>query len=163
MRATNLTIYCAVLACVVTLAAAKTQAADKLSDVLRESEWDGLIGTWVDADTVGANLKISFAWKIADRVIEVTSKDERRETVALMGVNAKTGEVFHVGADSEGTSVLGTWDVDENGDAVLGIAYTSGDGEEGQLSVRYHREGIDTVMMTIELPQPIKVKLIRAK
>ncbi len=31
------------------------------------------------------------------------------------------------------------------------------------MSIRFHKEGKDAVTMTIELPQPIRVKLIRAK
>ena len=161
MRSTNLPICCAILACVTTLAAAKAPAADKLSEILRESKWDGIIGTWVDADTKGANFKITYAWKLEDRVVEITSKFRGRTSVALMGVNGKTGEVFHMGADSAGTSSLGKWEVDDNGDAVLGIAYTSGDGQEGVVSIRYHREAENTVIMTIELPEPIEVKLNR--
>lgn len=86
-----------------------------------------------------------------------------QRSVALMGVNGKTGEVFHMGADSDGTSSLGKWEVDESGDAVLGILYTTADGQEGALNIRFHKEEMDAVTMTIELPQPIRVKLIRAK
>ena len=68
-----------------------------------------------------------------------------------------------MGADSGGTSSLGKWEVEESGDAVLGILYTTADGQEGAMSIRFHKEGKDAVSMTIELPQPIRVKLIRAK
>ena len=147
---------------VVTVAAPTAQAAEKLSDVLCEAKWDGIVGTWVDADTKGEAYKVTCAWKIEDRVIEVSTKYSGRETVALMGVNGKTGDVYHMGADSDGTSSLGKWDVEENGDAVLGIVYTSGNGQEGALSIRHHQEGKDVVIVTIELPEPIKFKLIRS-
>ncbi|MFP6667230.1 MAG: hypothetical protein VB876_07955, partial [Pirellulales bacterium] len=133
------------------------------SDILRKSKWDGIIGTWVDPATKNTT---TFAWKIKDRVIEMTGKDQAKETVALMGVNAKTGEVFHMSADSEGTSALGQWQF-ENEDAVLRVLFTSGDGQEGALSIRYHREDADTLTASVEFPgiaEPIaRLKMIRSK
>ena len=84
--------------------ASQASAGEKLSDILRDSNWEGIIGTWVDAESKGAAFKAKYAWKIKDRVIEITTKDANRESVALMGVNGKTGEVFHMGVDGEGTS-----------------------------------------------------------
>ena len=150
------------LAGVLTVTAPAANAAEKLSDVLREAKWDGIVGTWVDADTKGEAYKVTYAWKIEDRVIEISTKYGGKETVALMGVNGKTGDVYHMGADSDGTSSLGKWELEDNGDAVLGIVYTSGDGQEGALSIRHHQEDKDTVVVTIELPEPIKFKLIRS-
>ena len=74
MRPTNLPICCIVLAGVMTLAASRAPAAEKLGDILRESKWDGIIGTWVGADTKGATLNTTYAWKIKDRVVEITTK-----------------------------------------------------------------------------------------
>ena len=163
MKTTSSSILCVALICICSFPAATSTAADTLKDKLRESGWDGIIGTWVDADTQGTSAKVSYAWKIEERVIEVTSKMAERTTVALMGVNGKTGEVFHMGADSDGTSSLGKWEVEDSGDAVLGILYTTVDGQEGGMSIRFHKQGKDAVTMTIELPQPIRVKLVRAK
>ncbi len=162
MRRTNLAICSVVFTSLIALAAPQASAAEKLSDVLREAKWDGIVGTWVDADTKGEAFKTIYAWKVKDRVIEITTKERSKESVALMGVNGKSGEVFHMGADSDGSSSLGTWQVKDNGDAVLGIVFTSGDGQEGALSIRHHLADKDTVVVTIELPQPIKFKLIRA-
>jgi hypothetical protein len=138
-------------------------AADKLSDVLRESKWDGIIGTWVDPETKGERHKSTYGWKIKDRVIEIVSRQGAVEHVSLMGVNGKTGDVFHMGASSDGTSALGKWDLDGDGDAVLQMVFTSGDGQEGALTVRHHLEDADTIIVTVELPQPIRWKLIRVK
>ena len=89
----------------------------KMGEVLRESKLDRLVGTWVDEGTKGVAFKATFAWKIKDRVIEITTKEGSKESVALMGVNAKNGEVFHLGADSDGGSSLGKWTVNEDGSA----------------------------------------------
>ena len=134
----------------------------KLSDILRRNKWDRLIGTWVDADSKGAGLKTTYAWKLKDRVLEVTSKEPQKESVSLMSVNAKSGDVFQVGGDDQGTSFLGGWRFEEKGDAVLAITYTSGDGQEGTLSIRYHFQDNDTLILTLELPQPITIRMIRA-
>jgi len=69
---------------------------------------------------------------------------------------------FTWGADSDGASSIGKWELEEIGDAVLGVAFTSGDGQVGALRIRHHLEDEDTMIGTIELPQPIKFKMIRA-
>jgi len=153
---------CALLVTIL-LSTSPLTAAEKLSDILRNLQWDGIIGTWVDAETNGQVAKVTYSWKIKDRVIEVTSKGNELETVALMGVNAKNGEVFHLGADSAGGSSLGKWELADNGDAVLELLFTGGDGEQGVMTIRHHREDKDTIIVTFELPDPIKFKMIRAK
>ena len=163
MKTKKLSILCVAFVCVCSFPAATAIAADTLKDKLRDSGWDGIVGTWVDAETGGSTAKISYAWKIEDRVIEVTGKMGEKQSVALMGVNGKTGEVFHMGADGEGTSSIGKWEISEGGDAVLGILYTTADGQEGAMSIRFHKEGKDAVTMTIELPQPVHMRLVREK
>ena len=156
-------LTCCTLYLTLLLAGSHASAVEDLSDVLRESKWSGIIGTWVDADSNGAAIKTTYAWKIKNRVIEVTQKEGQKETVSLMGVNAKTGKVFQMGADSDGGSFLGEWKMESNGDAVLGLGFTAPDGSEGLLNIRQKMEGKDAIMITIELPQPITFKMIRSK
>ena len=134
-----------------------------LRDILRKSKWDRIIGTWVDMDTKGAVLRTTYAWRITDRVIEITSKEVHKESVSLMAVDARTGEVVHMGVDSEGAHSHGKWEMNDNGDAVLGIEFIGADGQEGRLRLRYHLEDKDTLIVTIGLPNAIKVKMVRAK
>ena len=134
-----------------------------LGEILRRSRWDRIIGTWVDVDTRGAVLETTYAWKIEGKVIEVTNKEPGKDSVALMGVNAKTGAVFQIGADSQGASYLGSWEFEQDGDAALGFLFTGGDGQEGALSVRQHFEDDDTLIVTLELPRPIAIKMTRAE
>lgn len=162
MRLTTVIIGCVIFTSAFSPAAREVNAAEKLSDILREHDWDGIVGTWGDAETGGESFSVSYVWKIEDRVIEVTTKYEDRESVALMGVNAMSGEVFHMGADSGGGSSLGKWEVDDNGDAILGLLFTGGNGEQGAMSIRHHRVDDNTLVVTIELPEPITVRLIRA-
>jgi hypothetical protein len=132
-----------------------------LGDTLRQSKWDRLIGTWIDADTNGAGLKSTYSWKIKDRVIESTSKEANNESVALMAINAESGEIFHAGADRNGTSFLGKWNLPKDGDAVLEVAFTTVTGDKGSIKLRYHLTNDDTLELTIDLPQPITIKMIR--
>ena len=106
---------------------------------------------------------MTYAWKIKDRVIETRTKERHKESVALMCVNAKNGAVFHMSVDSLGSSAIGEWKVDDKGDAVPGMLYTGPDGRGGFLSVRYHFDDQNTITMTVELPQPIAIKIIREK
>lgn len=134
-----------------------------LAEVLKRSGWDRLIGTWVDEASNGEGLKHTWSWKIKDRVIESVSIDPARQTAALISVNAENKDVFQVGADSTGSSHLGTWTFEKGGDAVLQLGYTGGDGSQGQLTIRYRLLTDDSLRMTIQLPQPITVRLVRAK
>ena len=141
--------------------AAAGSKSQTLGEILRQSKWDRLIGTWVDGDTKGAALKSTYAWKIKDRVIESTSQEANNESVALMVIDAESGGVVHTGADRSGTSFTGKWQLPKDGDAVLDVAFTSGSGDKGSLKLRYHLANDDTLVVTVELPQPITIKMIR--
>ena len=163
MKNPKFAAYSTAILCGVALAPVQTSAAEKLSDILQRHGWEEIVGKWVDAETKGNVYTVNYSWKIKDRVIEVATKGREMTTVGLMGVNAKTGEVFHMGADSTGGSSLGQWDIDDNGDAILGLLFTGADGEQGALSIRHRLEGKDTLIATVELPEPITLKLTRVK
>lgn len=151
-----------IVTAVVVLAFAQCPAAERLGDLLRDSPWAGLIGTWVDAETLGTKVKTTFAWKIPERVVEITSTEGGRDSVALVGVNGKTGEVFHTGADSQGTTFLGTWGL-EGDEAVLRLTYAGGDGQEGTATVRLRLEDADSLTATVQEAQPTTLRLVRLK
>ncbi|MFG0331760.1 MAG: hypothetical protein ACF8TS_00235 [Maioricimonas sp. JB049] len=46
--------------------------------------------------------------------------------------------------------------------AVPGLACTSGDGTSGTIIVRMNLEDDDTLLITLELPQPITIRMKRA-
>ena len=81
--------------------AAIAPAAENRGDLLRKSNWERIIGTWVDADTKGAAYKTTYAWKYKEWVAEFNIKEGNQHSVSLMGLNAQTGEVFRIGVDSE--------------------------------------------------------------
>ncbi|MEM8680271.1 MAG: hypothetical protein AAGF97_13065 [Planctomycetota bacterium] len=150
----------ALAAAVLLSANSSVSAAETLSDFVKDAKWDDLIGTWVDAETQGATLTTTYAWRLKDRVIEITTTDGNKESIAWMGVNGKTGDVFHMGVDGDGASSLGKW-IDDDGDAVLELIFTSGDGQEGGFKFRNHFKDSDTMTVTLELPDPVVINMVR--
>ena len=141
-----------------------TSYAKTLGDVLKESKWGGIIGTWVDPETKGQNAKVTYAWKVKDHAILVTGASFGTTSMGMIGRNAKDGTVFHVGADSKGTSVLGKWDF-RDGNAILGLGFVSGEGVEGAMQIRYTLKNENTVMVSIEglTPAPIVYSMVKVK
>ena len=83
-------------------------------------------------NTNGKSLSSTFSWKIKNRVLENSSRQgKEKEDVSLIGVNAKTGQIFNMSAGSDGGSSLGEWKFSASGEASLGILYTAGTGQEG--------------------------------
>ncbi len=154
------------------LTVAQAEVADKVqvepakpktvAEVLQRSGWDRLVGTWVDEESKGRGLKMILRWRIKDRVLEVESIDPGRTSVSLISMNAQNNDVFQVGADSTGSSQLGTWTFKKDGDAVLDLGYTDGSGTQGQITLRYKLIDDNTLSFTLGLPQPIHIRLVRA-
>ena len=141
-----------------------TSHAKNLGDALRDSKWDGIIGTWIDPETKGRNNEISFVWQVKDHAILAKSAAFGTQSVALIGRNAKDGTVFHVGADDKGSSVLGKWTF-KNDDAVLELGFVTGEGVEGVMKIRYVKKDENTLTVSLEglSPQPIVYSLIKVK
>jgi hypothetical protein len=117
----------------------------------------------VDRDSKGDALKITYDWKVKDRIIEHTSVDSQNESHALIGVNRANGLVYHVGGDRNGASFTGNWEADTNGDSLLKLNIESENGGKHSLTVRYHFNNQDQLTLTVELPEPIVVPMVRAK
>ena len=139
-----------------------TAVAENLGDILKESGWDKIIGTWVDAETNGKKVSVSYAWKYENHVIETTSSMRELKSTSLIGVNGKTGEVFQAGANNRGGAMLGKW-IGEDDDAVLEIGYVSPEGEEGSMKIRHHMKDDDTMVVTVEADQTMTITLVRKK
>ncbi len=150
------------LAAAMGLLTSQASAVEDLNDVLKETKWSGLIGTWVDEATQGRGLTIRAAWKIKNHVIEFTQKEPQKETVSLICLQAKTGKIVQMGAASDGSSFLAEWTTKSTGEAVVGIGFMAPDGSEGVLNIRQKIDGNDKMVITIELPQPITINMVRA-
>ena len=138
--------------------------AKTLGDALRESKWDGIIGTWVDPETKGQNRKVVYAWKVKDHAILVTGTAFGTNSVAIMGRNAKDDTMFHAGTDSKGTSVLGKWEV-KDGEAILVLGFATGEGVEGVMQIRYTKKDENTLVVSLEGlgPKPIVYTMVKVK
>ena len=152
------------LAAILFMLCGVTSYAETLGDVLKESKWDGIIGTWVDPETKGQNAKVTYAWKVKEHAILVTSSMYGTNSVGIMGRNAKDGTVFHVGANSKGASVLGKWEF-EGDEAILGLGFVSGEGVEGAMQIRYTMKDENTVAVSVEglTPAPIVYTMVKVK
>ena len=152
------------LAAILFMLGGASSHAKNLGDALRESKWDGIIGTWVDPKTKGRNNKVSYVWKVKDHAILATGTAFGTNSVAIMGRNAKDETVFHVGADDKGTSVLGKWTF-KDGTAVLELGFVTGEGVEGFMKIRYAKKDDNTLTVSLEglSPQPIVYSLVKVK
>ena len=152
------------LAVILFMLGGATSYAETLGNVLKESKWDGIIGTWVDPETKGQNAKVTYVWKVKDHAILVTGAAFGTNSVAIMGRNAKDGTVFHAGTDNKGTSVLGKWELKE-GVAILKLGFVTGEGVEGVMQVRYTMKNESTVIVSVEgvTPEPIVYTMVKVK
>jgi hypothetical protein len=81
----------------------------------------------------------------------------------LIALHPESGEVQHTGGDRDGATFKGTWDDSPEGDALLKVSFVNAKLEQGTITVRYHFETDDALTLTVELPQPIKVKMVRSQ
>jgi len=133
-----------------------------LATILRESGWEGIVGTWIDARTGGRDVRTTYAWTIPERVLGVANTGGDNPSTALIAVNASDGEVFQVGGDSRGGTFAGTWTVGDDGAATLRLSITGADGNRFDLAFRHELIGPDRMRLTVGLPQPIVIDLERA-
>ena len=148
---------------VYTSEAAARAKGRRLVDILARTRWDKLLGTWRDEASDGAGLTQVIGWKIPDRVLEITSRERDNESVALVTVDASSGEVVHAGGNARGDLLQGKWDLSSPEDAVLTLQVTGGTGQKLNNLVIHHRwleEG--RLEIVLDLPQPIRVKMKRS-
>jgi hypothetical protein len=162
MKLTGLLIWLAAVSVSMIAAGSSYSAEKNLGEILRESQCDRIIGTWADEETNGKSVKISHIWRFEDRVLEVASELKDLKTVALMGRNAQTGEVFHLGADNKGGSSIGNWRF-ENDEATLEVSFVTGEGQEGGVIIRYRLKDENTMIVSIEAEELVTFTMIRTK
>ena len=138
-------------------------AAETLGDALRESGWIRILGTWVDQETKGEKLTTTYAWRYKETLIEETTQVGQKEIVSLIGLNPKTQEIFLMSADNQGGSSIGTFEKKEKNSSTLGVLFVTPQGEEGAVKIRYEFENDDTLIVTLELPEPIVFRLVRSQ
>ena len=158
MSRMKLLVCCAVLASLTTLATSTVTAAEKLSDILRESKWDGIIGTWVDAKTKGKANRTTFEWKVKDRIIALSSREGDKETASLIMVSHDKG-IRQIGGDNKGSTMYGRWDFKEK-TALVDLTVEVGENKELPIKLEYRLEDKDTMTMSVPAWY-LNIKLIR--
>ncbi|MCH2122976.1 MAG: hypothetical protein MK136_17260 [Pirellulaceae bacterium] len=134
-----------------------------LQSVLNQSGFETLIGTWVDEGSKGDGLKFSVNWKVPERVLETKSVSPDQTSVSLISVNPSNQEVVQEGENDQGGTHRGRWTFAEKGKASLEIGYTNRDGTEGELSLNYELVDRDTLDLTIQWSEPVRVRLKRVR
>ena len=129
---------------------------ETLGELLKETGFDRLLGTWVDRDTDGNGYRTTFVWKVDDHVLEQTSEQPGKRTAALLSLRGGTREVGAFTADSTGVSTLGALTFEggksEENEAVHRLGLRDGDGNEGGLVIRYEFETDDRLTFRLFVP-----------
>ncbi len=145
----------------VTQSAESAQAlyGNSLANILQRSEWNQILGTWVDTATQGKLLKTTYAWKIPGEVIEVTSHEPQKESISLIIAHPLTHQVTQTGANSDGTTFSTSWNFKAPGNSQLKVAYTTRDGTSGTLQINQQLKGPDSLTQTLLLTKPITIQM----
>jgi|694.fasta_scaffold01915_15 YVTN family beta-propeller protein len=122
-----------------------------------------LMGKWIDRERKGEGLTLEYRWKLKDQLIEHTSVDPNNQSVALIGIDSEKELVYHRGSDRSGTSFDGQWELPGDGDVMLRLRGSNTKGEPFDLRLRYHFDSQDEMTLTVELPQPIVIHLVRVR
>lgn len=142
--------------------ASPPSTAQTLGETLRDSGFEKFIGTWIDPETEGEEARITYGWKFKDRVLLVEYKVGEIVGVGLIGLNAKTGEVYHHASDDQGNVTVGTWSKEDEL-AVLKATVVTGDGEEAPLLYRHQFKGENTMQVFMGAEAKVPFTLVRGK
>ncbi len=124
----------ACLVCSLSAVALVPLRADTLGEILEDAKLSAIIGTWVDQESKGEKITMTYAWRIKDHALGLSVMTENRTSEALIGVNPKTGEVVHTSVDSKGGAGIGTWK-EKDGVATLTLLVSNAEGEEIKLKI----------------------------
>ena len=113
--------------------------ADNLAEILESGGLGTLIGTWVDQDTNGRALSLTYTWRINDRVLGLSIKTPGDDSESLIALDPESGEVMHVSADENGGVGMGQW-AEENGVATLTLKTVDSDKTEETVKVTHQIE-----------------------
>lgn len=122
--------------CSFSLLASSALRAENLAEKLEQAELGSLIGTWVDQDSNGDQVSVTYAWRVKDHALGMSVKTPNRTSEALIGVNPKTGEVMHVSIDNKGGAGMGKWG-QENGVVTLTLKIVDSEAKETSLKVTH--------------------------
>ncbi|HBM76693.1 MAG TPA: hypothetical protein DD438_01175 [Verrucomicrobiales bacterium] len=132
------TLFALVLSSMVLLSGTSSRA-ENLAEILESGGLGTLIGTWVDQDTNGQALSLTYTWRIKDQVLGLSIKMPGDSSEALIAVDPESGEVMHVSADENGGVGMGQW-AEENGVAMLTLKTVDSDKKKETVKVSHQIE-----------------------
>ena len=68
--------------------------AQNLGEILESGGLGALIGTWVDQDTNGQAISLTYTWRIKNRVLGLSIRMPGDNSEALIAVDPESGEVM---------------------------------------------------------------------
>lgn len=110
--------------------------AETLGEILESAELGALIGTWVDEDSNGGAISLTYSWRLENHVLGLSVKMPDNNSEAMIAVNPEDGEVVHVTANDKGGMGMGQW-ADENGVATLTLTTVNADSEETTVKITH--------------------------
>lgn len=110
--------------------------AETLGEILESAELGALIGTWVDEDSNGGAISLTYSWRLENHVLGLSVKMPDNNSEAMIAVNPEDGEVVHVTANDKGGMGMGKW-ADENGVATLTLTTVNADSEETTVKITH--------------------------
>ena len=122
--------------CTMLFCPALSSRAETLGEILESAELGALIGTWVDEDSNGEALSLTYTWRIENHVLGLSVKMADNNSEAMIAVNPENGEVVHVTANEKGGMGMGKW-ADENGVATLTLTTVNADKEETAVKITH--------------------------
>ncbi len=120
--------------------------ADTLAEKLEEVGLGALIGTWVDPDSNGDQISVTYTWRVKDHALGMSVKTPNRTSEALIGLDPKTGEVIHTTHDDKGGSGQGKW-AEENDVATLTLTVI--DSEKKETNLRITHKIVDNKQLVV--------------
>ncbi|MFP6881700.1 MAG: hypothetical protein VCA34_12160 [Roseibacillus sp.] len=120
--------------------------ADTLAEKLEEVGLGALIGTWVDPDSNGDQITVTYTWRVKDHALGMSVKTPNRTSEALIGLDSKTGEVIHTTHDDKGGSGQGKW-AEENDVATLTLTVI--DSEKKETNLRITHKIVDNKQLVV--------------
>ncbi len=118
------------------LAPLHVSRAETLGEILESAELGALIGTWVDEDSNGGAISLTYSWRLENHVLGLSVKMPDNNSEAMIAVNPEDGEVVHVTANDKGGMGMGKW-ADENGVATLTLTTVNADSEETTVKITH--------------------------
>lgn len=119
-------------------------AADSLSDIIREENLESFIAAWGDKATNGGSVKVSYEWRLDRQAIGVKVELDDRRVEGMIFLDPKSHDITHISMDTNGGKTVGAWTIEEDR-VVLKFTYTDRSGETKKGALAHEKVDADTI------------------